>query len=122
MRFLDGIPATRKEELLKQLRAIWTHDSTAIEGNAYVRAHMGITSIHPFYDGNVRIARLVANLPVLVAGFPPIVIPMERRQDYIDSIRASEEDGDTEPFRELVRQSWQTTVDLVRDARAWSRR
>ena len=33
MRFLDGIPAVRKEELLKQLRAVWTHDSTAIEGN-----------------------------------------------------------------------------------------
>ena len=33
MRFLDGIPATRKEELLKQLKAVWTHDSTAIEGN-----------------------------------------------------------------------------------------
>ena len=23
MRFLDGIPATRKEELLKQLKAVW---------------------------------------------------------------------------------------------------
>ena len=34
MRFLDGITATRKEELLGQLRAVWTHDSTAIEGNA----------------------------------------------------------------------------------------
>jgi len=33
MRFLDGIPTTRKEELLKQLRAVWTHHSTAIEGN-----------------------------------------------------------------------------------------
>ena len=28
MRFLDGIPAVRKEVLLKQLKAIWTHDST----------------------------------------------------------------------------------------------
>ena len=27
MRFLDGIPATRKEELLKQLKAVWTHDA-----------------------------------------------------------------------------------------------
>ena len=33
MKFLDGIPAVRKEELLKQLKAVWTHDSTAIEGN-----------------------------------------------------------------------------------------
>ena len=33
MRFLEGIGETRKAELLKQLRAVWTHDSTAIEGN-----------------------------------------------------------------------------------------
>ena len=33
MRFLDDITATRKEELLGQLRAVWTHDSTALEGN-----------------------------------------------------------------------------------------
>ena len=31
--FLDGISETRKRELLKQLKAVWTHDSTSIEGN-----------------------------------------------------------------------------------------
>ena len=31
--FLDGISETRKGELLKQLKAVWTHDSTGIEGN-----------------------------------------------------------------------------------------
>lgn len=34
MSFLDGITATRKAELLGQFRAVWTHDSTVIEGNA----------------------------------------------------------------------------------------
>ena len=34
MRFLEGMGETRKAELLKQLKAVWTHDSTAIEGNA----------------------------------------------------------------------------------------
>jgi len=31
--FLDGIGETRKRELLRQLRAMWTHDSTSLEGN-----------------------------------------------------------------------------------------
>ena len=31
--FLDGISETRKRELLAQLKAVWTHDSTGIEGN-----------------------------------------------------------------------------------------
>ena len=31
--FLDGISESRRTELLKAIRAVWTHDSTAIEGN-----------------------------------------------------------------------------------------
>lgn len=51
---------------------------------AYVRTHMIFVRIHPFFDGNGRMARLIANLPVLAAGFPPILVPMSRRSDYID--------------------------------------
>ncbi len=49
----------------------------------YTMIHAAIAHIHPFWDGNGRIARLVANLPLLKAGFLPIVIPSERRREYI---------------------------------------
>jgi len=49
----------------------------------YARIHMGIVHIHPFWDGNGRIARLVANLPLLNAGLPPLVIPQTERREYI---------------------------------------
>ena len=51
---------------------------------AYVRAHQIFVRIHPFFDGNGRMARLIANLPLIAAGFPPILIPMSRRAEYID--------------------------------------
>lgn len=51
---------------------------------AYARAHLVFVRIHPFFDGNGRMARLIANLPVLAAGFPPILVPMSRRAEYID--------------------------------------
>ena len=243
MKFLDGINETRKAELLKQLRAMWTHDSTAIEGNtlslgdtmfvleygltvkgkplrdqvdvqnharavdallhlvgkgsleerdvfelhrlvineqsrdiykpvgaykredngtyrlvegksvyhaytpsedvpiamrdwlqkfndsykadasadeavaAYTAAHLGFTAIHPFYDGNGRLARLLSNLPVLYAGFPPIVIPMEFREEYLHAIWRSEDDGGISAFKTLVRSSWQPTLELVAEAK-----
>ena len=51
---------------------------------AYVALHVSWVNIHPFFDGNGRMARLVSNIPVLKSGHPPIVIPSERRRDYIN--------------------------------------
>ncbi len=53
---------------------------------AYVFLHISFVRIHPFWDGNGRIARLIANIPVIKAGFPPIIIPKERRQEYIEAL------------------------------------
>jgi len=49
----------------------------------YAKIHMGIVHIHPFWDGNGRMARLVANLPLLNAGLPPLVIQQTERREYI---------------------------------------
>lgn len=53
---------------------------------AYVRLHVSFVRIHPFWDGNGRIARLIANVPVLRSGYPPIIIPKERRREYIEAL------------------------------------
>jgi Fic family protein len=50
----------------------------------YARLHVGITQVHPFWDGNGRIARLLANVPLLKAGLPPLTIAAGRRREYID--------------------------------------
>lgn len=51
--------------------------------SAYADLHVSFVRIHPFFDGNGRMARLLANLPVLKSGYPPIIIPTERRTEYI---------------------------------------
>ena len=53
---------------------------------AYTRLHIGFTSIHPFWDGNGRLARLLSNLPLLKAGYPPLVIQNTHREDYIKAL------------------------------------
>lgn len=50
---------------------------------AYAKIHMGFVHIHPFWDGNGRLARLIANIPLLKSGLPPIVISQDERQQYI---------------------------------------
>ncbi len=49
----------------------------------YAKIHAAIAHIHPFWDGNGRIARLAANIPLLSSGLPPIVIPVSKRREYI---------------------------------------
>jgi Fic family protein len=51
--------------------------------SAFAILHMAMVWIHPFSDGNGRLARLISNLPVLLSGYPPILIPRDRRKEYI---------------------------------------
>jgi fido (protein-threonine AMPylation protein) len=98
---------------------------------AYVRTHMRFVRIHPFFDGNGRVVRLLANLPVLRGGFPPIVISRERRGAYIDILWAYQRAAGTllpggrllpshpalRRFESFVLQEWAPTVRLVEEAR-----
>ena len=52
----------------------------------YAKVHMGIAHTHPFWDGNGRIARPIANIPLLHSGLPPIVISNDSRREYIETL------------------------------------
>ena len=98
---------------------------------AYVRTHMVFVRIHPFFDGNGRMARLIANLPVLAAGFPPILVPMSRRSDYIDLLwryqnavgrigrgsRLLPPHPALRDFESLLLEEWKKSTSLVEEAR-----
>jgi len=45
-------------------------------------AHHRLAAIHPFNDGNGRTARLVLNLILMRAGFPPAIILYAKRRQY----------------------------------------
>lgn len=47
--------------------------------------HQKIGEIHPFPDGNGRIARMVMNNIMKIAGHPPVVFPT--REDYTEAIK-----------------------------------
>jgi Fic family protein len=98
---------------------------------AYVHIHVALVRIHPFFDGNGRMARLVANIPVLRSGLPPIVIPQGRCKDYIDllseyhfavgRIQAGDEllpkPETLHSFTAFCEQVWQESISLVSEAR-----
>lgn len=81
------------------------YDHEAASLHPVVRAaklHVDFVKIHPFADGNGRTARLLLNLELLKAGFPAIVLPVERRLAYYEALDAAHVDGDMNTFIELV--------------------
>lgn len=57
------------------------------------RLHEELTSIHPFADGNGRVARLAMNTVLLQHGYMPVQIHPVIRKEYIDSLRCAEYDN-----------------------------
>ena len=74
-------------DLLDFINSIGAKDiSLANAAAVYAKVHMGVAHIHPFWDGNGRMARLLANIPLLKGGLPPLVIGQETRRDYIQTL------------------------------------
>ena len=104
---------------------------------AYMCLHVSFVRIHPFWDGNGRMARLIANVPIIRAGYPPIIIPKERRQEYIEALSEYHlavgtvtASGELLPevdkldrFKRLCAESWAGSIKLVDEAhkKQWKR-
>jgi len=76
-------------------RLVELYEDTA-DAHPLVRAawlHHRFVGIHPFEDGNGRVARALVLLVLLGARWAPLVIDRERRDDYFDALDAAN-DGD----------------------------
>ena len=65
-------------------------------------AHYRLVAVHPFSDGNGRTARLLMNLLLLRAGYPPVAVRPEDRLEYLRSLEHASLTGDLNPFQRLL--------------------
>ena len=63
--------------------------------------HHGLVWIHPFYDGNGRVARLLNNFYLMKKGYPPIVLKKEDRKKYYNALNKADH-GDLSSFANFV--------------------
>ncbi len=84
------------DEMLANVKNMKGHD-VAIA--AYL--HHRFVEIHPFSDGNGRVARLLTNLYLMKKGYPPIVLKKEDRNKYYDLLRKVDL-GNQKPFIHMI--------------------
>lgn len=61
-----------------------------------------VAEVHPFTDGNGRLARLVMNAELSVASSCRIIVPTLLREEYLDCLRVLSREGDPGPFLDVM--------------------
>lgn len=76
--------------------------------------HITYVSIHPFFDGNGRTARILTNLILIALGYPPVIIKVEDKNaynQYLADIQGY--GGSTDLFLEFMCKQLLRSQDIV---------
>ena len=75
------------------------------EPDSSVRAVLGhwlLGYVHPYPDGNGRVARFLMNVMLASGGYPWTIIRVEDRDDYLAALDRASIDMDIKPFTQFV--------------------
>ena len=67
-----------------------------------VLGHFVFVYIHPYIDGNGRIGRFLMNVMLAAGGYPWTIIPVQKRDDYMQSLEAASVNDDIKPFTKFL--------------------
>lgn len=87
------------------------------EAEPSVRAVLGhwlIGYIHPYMDGNGRMARFLMNAMLASGGYPWTVVRVEDRARYLRALDSASIDLDVEPFAAFLAERVEWSVSQAR--------
>ena len=93
-------------------------DSLEGEREAIVRAVLGhflFGFIHPYVDGNGRIARFLMNVMMASGGYPWTIVRTTRRNEYLAALEVASTEHDIIPFAKFIRE--EISVDWNQEPR-----
>jgi hypothetical protein len=71
-----------------------------------------ISEVHPFIDGNGRLARLAMNAELSVVNASRIIVPTLFREEYLDCLRVLTRQGKAEPYITAMQKIHQWTASF----------
>ena len=71
-----------------------------------------ISEVHPFLDGNGRIARVMMNAELVTAGESKIMIPTVYREDYIGALRRLTRRGDPDAYIRMMERAREFSANV----------
>lgn len=74
-----------------------TSFETPLEEAVYI--HATLAKIHPFLDGNGRLARIVLNYYLMKANYLPISIPIRLKETYIEKLEIFKSEKNIAPLK-----------------------
>jgi Fic family protein len=106
---LDELVRLHKEHVTRnvapEVEAAWLHHRFA--------------QIHPFEDGNGRVARCLATLVLLRAELFPFIVEREEQGQYLDALEVADRENDLGPLVRMIARQQQgallSALDLSRD-------
>ena len=67
-----------------------------------VAGHWLFGYVHPYPDGNGRLARFLMNAMLASGGYPWTTVRVEDRHTYMSALETASVGGDVTPFAELI--------------------
>lgn len=105
-------PANKVPKLMKSvLKELNSKDRKIKAVISASKIHYQIAHIHPFIDGNGRLARLLLNLRLMRSGFPPTILRKTQRRSYYGALERAD-DGDLYPITTLIANDVEKALDL----------